>query len=275
MANAALHMGPDHGRWRRHQFGPRDDHPRRCRTAHRPAGASRRRVARSAQEDAVRLLVPVCDSTTWFGRRILHAQAFTVDATGHHDGHGDFDLLGAIHESLAAAALLALVVACGQRSAIFNVDVLSFMQPSGRDTIRYNLPPSPITLTADSFIPVQRSVSHPGWGTRASIAFRHRGCGGRYLTGTGRSRSTSSSRKTRRPWYGGTPYFTAPGPFGPQPSTVPLVAPTTVSLSDSVFTPIRWGSCARPAEPECRPGLTGKVRLDRGDDADRLQDKVF
>jgi len=64
----------------------------------------------------------------------------------------------------ARAALLALVVACGQGRAIFNVDVLSFMQPSGRDTIRYNLPPSPITLTADSFIPVQKISLPSGLG---------------------------------------------------------------------------------------------------------------
>jgi len=67
-------------------------------------------------------------------------------------------------KALAAAALLALVVACGQGRAIFNVDVLSFMQPSGRDTIPYNLPPSVITITADSFIPVQKISLPSGLG---------------------------------------------------------------------------------------------------------------
>src|SRR5258708_24459139 len=67
-------------------------------------------------------------------------------------------------KALAAAALLALVIAWGQGRAIFNVDVLSFMQPSGRDTIPYTLPPSPITITADSFIPAQKISLPSGLG---------------------------------------------------------------------------------------------------------------
>lgn len=57
-----------------------------------------------------------------------------------------------------AAALLVLVAACGEGRAIFNVDVYSFMQGSGGDTLRYpplpadTIPPGlpPITLTSES-----------------------------------------------------------------------------------------------------------------------------
>jgi hypothetical protein len=59
-----------------------------------------------------------------------------------------------------AAALLVFVAACGQGKAIFNVDVYSFMAGSGKDTIRYVIPPSS-SGTASTF---QRILLPPGFG---------------------------------------------------------------------------------------------------------------
>lgn len=41
-----------------------------------------------------------------------------------------------------ATALLVLTAACGEGRAIFNIDALSFMSGSGRDTIPYVIPPA-------------------------------------------------------------------------------------------------------------------------------------
>ena len=181
-------------------------------------------------------------------------------------------------KALAAAALLALVIACGQGRAIFNVDVLSFMQPSGRDTIRYTLPPSPITITADSFIPAQKISLPSGLGnssvdsvsvTAAAVVDN--------ATGTGSVTFEVFFAKDSATAYGGTPYFTATGTIsGTQPSTVPLVAPTTVSLSDSVFnTNTLWVGVHARLNQNAGPGLTGKVRLTTVTMRIVLQDKVF
>src|SRR5258708_3141549 len=62
---------------------------------------------------------------------------------------------------VVAAALLS--AACGEGRAIFNVDVLSFMKPSGKDTIHYNLP-TVLAFSADSFITPQKLTLPPGLG---------------------------------------------------------------------------------------------------------------
>ena len=62
---------------------------------------------------------------------------------------------------VVAAALLS--AACGEGRAIFIVDVLSFIQPSGKDTIHYNLP-TVVAFSADSFITPQKVSLPPGLG---------------------------------------------------------------------------------------------------------------
>ena len=181
-------------------------------------------------------------------------------------------------KALATAALLSLVVACGQGRAIFIVNVLTFMQPSGRDTVRYALPPSPITVTADSFIPAQKISLPSGLGsssvdsvsvTAAAVVDN--------ATGTGSVTFDVFFAKDSASAYSGTPYFTATGTIsGTQPSTVPLVAPTTVSLSDSVFnTNTLWVGVHARLNQNAGPGLTGKVRLTTVTMRIVLQDKVF
>ena len=67
----------------------------------------------------------------------------------------------ALVKALATAALLVLVAGCGQGKAIFNVDVYSFMAGSGRDTIRYAIPPAS-SASASTFQKVQLP---PGFGS--------------------------------------------------------------------------------------------------------------
>ncbi len=60
-----------------------------------------------------------------------------------------------------AVALLATVAACGQGRAIFNVDVYSFMQGTGKDTIPYIIPPATPTTVST----VQKISLPPGFGS--------------------------------------------------------------------------------------------------------------
>jgi len=60
-----------------------------------------------------------------------------------------------------AVALLAVVAACGQGKAIFNVDAYSFLQGTGKDTIPYNIPPG-LSGTAST---VQKISLPPGFGS--------------------------------------------------------------------------------------------------------------
>ena len=61
----------------------------------------------------------------------------------------------------ALAILVGVVLACGQGLAIFKVDVYSFIQGSGNDTIPYVIPPSS-TGTAST---VQKISLPPGFGS--------------------------------------------------------------------------------------------------------------
>jgi hypothetical protein len=60
-----------------------------------------------------------------------------------------------------AVALLVVVSACGPGHAIFNIDVLSFMQGTGKDTIPYFIPPA----TSASASTVQSITLPPGFGS--------------------------------------------------------------------------------------------------------------
>ena len=60
-----------------------------------------------------------------------------------------------------ATALLVCVAACGQGRAIFNVDVYSFLQGTGKDVYPYVIPPS-LTGQASS---VQKVSLPPGFGS--------------------------------------------------------------------------------------------------------------
>lgn len=60
-----------------------------------------------------------------------------------------------------ACALLVMVAACGEGRAIFNVDVYSFLQGTGNDTIPYIIPPAG-SATAST---IQKINLPPGFGS--------------------------------------------------------------------------------------------------------------
>ena len=167
--------------------------------------------------------------------------------------------------------------ACGEGRAIFNVDVLSFIQPSGKDTIRYNLATA-LAVSADSFITPQKVSLPPGLGkssvdsvqvTAAAVIEN--------TTGTGSIQFQVYFAKDSANVYTTTPYITANGTIsGTQPSTVPLLPPTSVALSDSVFnTDQLWVGVHAGIAKNAGPNLVGRVRLTTLTLRVVLQDKIF
>lgn len=179
----------------------------------------------------------------------------------------------------AALLVVAGVAACGQGRAIFNVDVLSFIQPSGKDTLSYNFPATPITVSRDSFVPPQK-VSLPSGLGNSSVDSVSVSLAGRAdnQTGTGSATFEIFFAKDSAAVYSGSPYIVATGTItGPQPSTVLLLAPDTVSLADSVFnTNTLWvGVHAGFTQNAGVTGLSGTLRLTLLNLRIVLQDKVF
>lgn len=179
----------------------------------------------------------------------------------------------------AALLVLAGVAACGEGRAIFNVDVLSFIAPSGKDTISYNFPATPITVSRDSFITPQKVSLPSGLGSSSvdSVSVSLAGVADNQ-TGTGSATFEIFFSKDSATVYTGSPYITATGTIsGPQPSSVPLLAPDTVSLADSVFnTNTLWvGVHAGFTQNAGATGLSGKLRLTVLNLRIVLQDKVF
>lgn len=177
-----------------------------------------------------------------------------------------------------AAALLVFAAACGAGRAIFNVDVVSFLQPSGKDTLGYNVPAAPITVSADSFITPQKISLPSGLGkstvdsvtvTAAAVAEN--------TSGTGSATFEVFFSRDSATVYSTTPYISASGTIsGTQPSTVPLLAPSTVSLMDSVFnTNTLWVGIHAAVTKNAGPALIGRVRVTTLLLRIVLQDKVF
>ena len=176
---------------------------------------------------------------------------------------------------VVAAALLS--AACGEGRAIFIVDVLSFIQPSGKDTVRYNVP-TVLAATADSFITPQKVNLPPGLGkssvdsvqvTAAAVIEN--------TTGTGAIKFQIYFAKDSANVYTTAPYINDSATVsGPQPQTVQLLPATKVSLSDSVFnTDQLWvGMHARIAK-NAGAALVGRVRLTTLSLRIVLQDKIF
>ncbi len=174
-----------------------------------------------------------------------------------------------------AAALLS--AACGEGRAIFIVDVLSFIQPSGKDTVRYNVA-TVLAASADSFIPPQKVNLPPGLGkssvdsvqvTAAAVIEN--------TTGTGSILLRVYFAKDSASVYTTTPYIAANGTIsGPQPSTVPLLPPTSVSLADSVFNADHlWVGVRAGITKNAGAALVGRVRLTTLALRIVLQDKIF
>jgi hypothetical protein len=179
--------------------------------------------------------------------------------------------------ALIVGAALLLSGACGEGRAIFNVDVLSFIQPSGKDTIRYNLATA-LAVSADSFITPQKVSLPPGLGkssvdsvsvTAAAVIEN--------TTGTGSLQFQVYFAKDSANVYTTTPYITANGTIsGTQPSTVPLLPPTSVALSDSVFnTDVLWVGVHAGISKNAGADLVGRVRLTTLSLRVVLKDKIF
>ena len=178
--------------------------------------------------------------------------------------------------ALALAAAL-ISVGCGEGRAIFNVDVLSFIQPSGKDTIHYNVP-GIVATSADSFITPQKVILLPGFGkssvdsvqlTAAAVIEN--------TTGTGSIQFQIYFDTTSATVYTTTPYITANGTIsGPQPQTVLLLPPTAVSLSDSVFnTDTLWVGVHAGITTNVGPNMVGRVRLTTLALRIVLKDRIF
>lgn len=80
-----------------------------------------------------------------------------------------------------ATALLVCVAACGQGKAIFNVDVYSFIQGTGKDTIPYVIPPT-VTATVST---VQKVNLPPGFGSSSVDSVRITNGNGRIMNDSG------------------------------------------------------------------------------------------
>ena len=176
-----------------------------------------------------------------------------------------------------AAALLVSVAACGQGHAVFNVDVVSFLQPSGKDTVGYNIVTA-LAVSADSFItPVKISLpSGLGSSTVDSVSVAMAGVIDNQ-TGTGSVTFEIFFAQDSASTYTGTPYLHPSATIsGTQPSTVPLLAPDTVSLADSVFnTNTLWVGVHAALTKNAGANLTGRIRMTMLTLRIVLQDKVL
>jgi hypothetical protein len=180
-------------------------------------------------------------------------------------------------KALLTALLLVGVAACGKGGVIFNVDVLSFIQPSGKDTIPYNVP-APIPVSADSFITPQKVSLPSGLGNSSVDSVQVTGAAIiENATGTGNIDFEIYFAKDSDQVYLTTPYVSANGVIsGTQPSTVQLLPPTAVSLSDSVFnTNELWVGIHAGIGANAGPNLTGRVRVTLLTLRVALRDQIF
>jgi hypothetical protein len=175
---------------------------------------------------------------------------------------------------LGTVCLTAALAACGQGRVIFNVDVLSFLQPAGDDTLRYDvlggIPQTDSTVSRQFSLP-------PGLGKSSVDQVQ--------VTGAAVLENTSGGgdvtfqvffAKTQGSLFTGTPYINASSGPVSGADTVQLLPPTTVSLADSVFnaTDLWVGIRARIAT-NVGPNMAGRLRLSQLSLRVVLQDKIF
>jgi len=177
----------------------------------------------------------------------------------------------------AVIVAAALADACGAGRAIFNVDVLSFIKPSGKDTIHYNVT-GVVATSADSFITPQK-IGLPGGLGKSTVDSVQLTAAAviENTTGTGSIQFQVYFAKDSMKVYTTAPYINATGTVsGPQPQTVPLLPPTSVSLSDTVFnTNTLWVGVHAGITTNVGPDMVGKVRLTALTLRIVLNDKIF
>lgn len=175
---------------------------------------------------------------------------------------------------LGTVWLSALLASCGQGRAIFDVDVLSFLVPSGDAVYSYNvvggLPQVDIDSSQQFSLPpgLGRSTADSVQVTAAAILEN--------LTGSGDVTFQVYFAKTQAGLFSGTPYINASSGPVSGPDTMPLLLPTSVSLSDSVFNATDlWVGVRVRLNSNVGPNMTGDLRLTQLALRVVLQDKVF
>ena len=175
---------------------------------------------------------------------------------------------------LGAMWLAAALAACGAGRAIFIVDVLSFLRPSGDDVIPYDvlggLPQADVDVSHQFLLP-------PGLGQSSVDSVQ--------LTGAGVLENTSGGgnvtwqiffAKDQASLFTGTPYITASSGPVSGAQTVQLLPPTTVSLSDTVFSATDlWVGIRTRISTNAGPNMVGQLTLTQLLARVVLQDKVF
>jgi len=175
---------------------------------------------------------------------------------------------------LGAVWLAAALAACGEGRAIFLVDVLSFLRPSGDDVIPYDviggLPQTDSTVLRQFSLP-------PGLGQSSVDSVQVTGAGVLENTGGGGNVTLQVFfAKTQGSLFTGTPYITASSGPVSGVQNVPLLPPTTVSLSDTVFNATDlWVGIRARISTNVGPNMTGQLRLTQLRLRVVLQDKVF
>jgi len=175
---------------------------------------------------------------------------------------------------LGTVWLSALLLGCGEGRAIFNVDVLSFLTPSGDGIFSYNVVGGVPQVDLDSSVQLTlppglgRSSTDSVQVTAAAIL--------QNLTGSGNVTFQVYFAKTQAGLFSGTPYISASSGPVSGPDTVPLLLPTSVSLSDSVFNVTDvWAGVRLRLSTNLGPNVTGDLRLTQLALRVVLQDKVF
>lgn len=137
--------------------------------------------------------------------------------------------------SVLAAAVLA--AACGEGHAIFNVDVFSFIQGSGGDTLHYTTP-GVIGTTPPLNNPPLKVTLLPGLGSSVVDTVQVTGAAAiQNNTGTGSLSFRIYFGADSNTVYSTTPILTASGNAGPGAATTQMVLNATLTnAQDSLFT---------------------------------------
>lgn len=173
------------------------------------------------------------------------------------------------------ACLVVAATGCGEGHVIFNVNALSFLQPSGDDTIHYDVPGG---FTVDSS--VSQFFALPG-GFGKSTINNVSITGAAALvnaTGAGSVLFDVFFAKSQAALFTGTPYVSASSGHVSGADTVPLLPPTTVSPGDTVFkSDSVWvGVRARiTSDLPLLPHMTGRLRLTELNVQIVINDKIF
>jgi len=170
----------------------------------------------------------------------------------------------------------AAATGCGEGRVIFNVDVLSFLRPTGGDTIHYDVPGG---LTVDST--VSEFFALPGGFGKSTVnsvsitgaaALDNSGGGGSVVFDIFFAKSQAAL------FAPGSAYVSASSGHVSGVQSVQLLPPTSVSPGDTVFNAdsIWVGVRAQvTADPPLLPHMTGRLRMTELTVQIVLNDKLF